>query len=180
MINNEKGNTTLLSMAFMIIIVSAMILTVKININYYQEIENKFKTRICHKEADGISTNYIKNIETSNKRLKKLTIAKYALSSNPKTAVLASAIKKAIKVLKLMQKAQSIAFMKNLLQLQTKKCIIIPNSYYGPYKISKKDIFNRAIRRKKAWKLRTIGKMEYIQSQIHLKTQKKKLKHFSF
>lgn len=158
---NEKGNTTLLGLTFLLLFSILGSYFIQKQLFYISEQKTKQELLLCTKKVNGLTQNFIQNIKRTNYLLKMLTIGKYASIFIPGiNLTTTTGVKLGIKTLKITQQTLLFSFMKNMGKMAMNQCSINPlrviQTPYQHYGLDfKRNKFNEAKLRSKKWTVNT-------------------------
>ncbi len=178
---NEKGNTTLLSLLFLMIITFFALLTLSFHMKKVSALKKKQDLLLCAKYVDGESKQHISRMQIMNNAIRLLDKAEYTKYLSVVIPILGPVSAAANVIKKLVQGAQEtdsgIHITKMVNQIHSRNCFIDPYTILGPYKRKLKLTRNFegiAIMRKQRWKSYLINKKYLIQLDHNQVTNKTK------
>jgi hypothetical protein len=178
---NEIGNASFFSLVLLMLFSIFGIQLIKERLDLLKDLKNKQVLLLCTKEINGKTSILVQNINSSNNILKLLTIGEKVSILIPLPGInltTKAGIKSAIKALKTYQESIKFSYLNFLRGHLINKCSISLNSFKTPFKYKsfsiffKRDKFNRTMKRKNNWKIKTSKNTYQIISTLELQTMK--------
>jgi hypothetical protein len=172
LILNNKGNSTLFLLLILSITTAIFFITVKNQIQDYNNYQSKTNAYLCHKAKNSYESKYINLVLEKNKKIKYLNILLLATTLKPEVHY---ALKKLKKLYQFQQDMERISYIKKIISLKRKNCFFLSyplkNLINGPFQGAiklKRSNFGLVQLRSKKWKSITKGKgfVLYVKSEI--------------
>lgn len=168
---NEKGNSLFFGLIILMIFSCLGLHFIKKRMNQISVLKNKQELLLCTKQVNGLTTNLIKTINTTNYWLKVATITDLLSITIPYLGTAAKlSTKQAIKTLKAVQMVKTTSYVKNIARLHRARCSFNLSIYKTPIKYYiagiKRNKYNEAYYREKKWTYKIYSKEEMTKNSV--------------
>ena len=160
--NNENGSTSFMAIVILLILTIGFTSIIKSDLTQIKEQAHLYRGLLCAKEINGRTSRLIRNMNTTNRVLMLLKAGQTISVILPKLKLLTGFLGKATKKsLMSYQVFELNQYRANLARMNRSRCHALPAAYKTPYQAGaikiRRDKWDRAKRRKKNWKVKTLG-----------------------